>query len=143
MSALVPLALLVATVPGGPLLTPDDTYSLYFDALPVTTDWAFTTTTELVGDPVGTDDPVTHWRVQVTEAEPGGGSWVIDHTAITTAMRLIANHPARLGLSRRFSARVRAVLDAHTAEDATDELVQLDCYDFDAIVQVATRGRVD
>lgn len=124
-------------------LTQQDTRLIYEDALPWTRSWATCRTLELAGDPLDTDDadPVTAWQVEVREDE-SGTTWTVDHDAIIAAMTRIVEHQDQVRLNDEITGQVRAVIAATDNTSATDEVCQLDVQGFDAIVQVATIGKV-
>lgn len=121
-------------------LTPEDTYTMFLDALPGIT-WGETETQKLTGDLLSDTDPVTAWAEWVTENEPGAQRVLLTHERMLASMQRIADD-STVRLCSEIVEQVRAVLDAVSHEDATDELCQMDVIGFDAVVQVAVLGEV-
>lgn len=125
----------------GSLLTADDTYTLYLDALGMTLRWGTAATMERTGEPMDEDNPVTDWAVLIYEDDEPSKTTILRHEDIVAAMRRIAADPT-IDLAGSIVAGVQSVLAAPTHDDLTDELCQLDEIGFDAIVQIAVLGEV-
>ncbi|MEV6236765.1 hypothetical protein [Lentzea sp. NPDC051838] len=92
----------------------------------------------------GTDtnlDEVLDWTVDLVEDETGN-RFTLNHNMMVATMHRIVRERDSVQLSDAIIDQIAEVLKADTPDGATDELCQLDCVGFDAIVQFATLGQV-
>jgi hypothetical protein len=126
-----------------PYLTPDDTWCMWVDSYGMRRYWA-TIVDETVVERDSTEvngGEVRGWSVELIDDE-SGDRFTVDHEAMLTAMLRIVDERDAIQLADVIIDQVAAVLNARDRESATDELCQLDVIGNDAIVQVATLGRV-
>lgn len=124
-------------------LTPADTYSIYLGALDFLNRWGTSETIEEAGDYKDTSgaNPLTAWRVRVTEDEHPRRKWEFGHDDITRAVVRVASDPD-VNIQKEIVKEFRAVVLAPNNDEATTELCQPDVIGFDTVVQVATIGNV-
>lgn len=126
-----------------PHLTPDDTWCMWIDSWEMRRFWA-TVADERPVARDGTDttaDEVLDWAVELIEDETGD-RFTLNHNMMLVTMRLIVRDRDSVQLSGQIIDQIAEVLEADSNDGATDALCQLDCVGFDAIVQIATLGRV-
>ncbi|MGI5506477.1 hypothetical protein [Lentzea sp. CA-135723] len=125
------------------LLTPDDTWNVWFDSWDMRRFWS-TVVDEQVVVRADTDtgiDDVLEWTV-VLEEDETGDRFTLDHNMIIATMRRIARERDSIQLSRKIADQIASVVATESHDEATDELCQLDCVGFDVIVQFATLGQL-
>lgn len=131
-----------ATLTATPLLSENDTYNLYTDALDITLLWADARTVLRVGGDIPNGVPVSAWAVELFDDDKPDTVYRIGHREITAAMRRIVDQRDAIRLKDTIIDQIQAVLDAPDPETAICELLTLDSIGYDAIVQVATLGNV-
>ncbi|MEV6242709.1 hypothetical protein [Lentzea sp. NPDC051838] len=124
-------------------LTPDDTWCMWIDSWGMRCSWA-TVVDERIVSRDGTDttaDEVLDWAVDLIEDETGD-RFALNHNVMLATMHRIVRERDSVQLSDEIIDQISEVLEATSHAAATDELCQLDCVGFDAIVQFATLGQV-
>ncbi|GHH62445.1 hypothetical protein [Lentzea cavernae] len=124
-------------------LTPDDTWCMWLDSGEMRWRWA-TVIDERTVERDGTDtvpDEVLDWSVELTEDETGD-RFTLDHNKLLATMERVVRERGVIRLRSTIVDQIAAVLRADGHDAATDELCQLDCVGFDAIVQIATLGEI-
>lgn len=124
-------------------LTPDDTWCMWIDSWGMRCYWA-TVADERIVARDGTDttsDEVLDWVVDLIEDETDN-RFTLNHNMMLATMHRIVRERDSVQLSDEIIDQIAEVLEADSHDGATDELCQLDCIGFDAIVQFATLGQV-
>jgi hypothetical protein len=124
-------------------LTPDDTWCMWIDSWGMRCFWA-TVADERIVSRDGTDttaDEVLDWAVDLIEHE-SGDRFTLNHNMMLATMHRIVRERDSVQLSDEIIDQIAEVLEANSHDDATDEICQLDCIGFDAIVQFATLSQV-
>ncbi|MGW5720797.1 hypothetical protein ACWEVP_31810 [Amycolatopsis sp. NPDC003865] len=121
-------------------LSEEDTWNMWVDSVDARRFWADVRTEHI--DNAANGD-VASWYVDFVLTETDEPVYRIDHERILSALRTIAESGDAVDLfDDEVVETVRAIVSAPDNGKATDEVCQLDVYGFNAIVQVASVGKV-
>jgi hypothetical protein len=120
-------------------LSADDTWDVWVCAADAHRFWADIRTEHVEND--GLD--VASWYVDFVLTGTDEPVYRIDHERVIGALRTIAQSGDAVDLfDDEVVETVRKIVAAPDANEATNEVCQLDVYGFNAVVQVATVGKV-
>jgi hypothetical protein len=123
-------------------LSEEDTWNFWVDSVDARRFWA-DVRAEHIEHKSNPRGAVASWYVDFVVEGTDGPVYRLDHERTLAALRTIAQSGDAVDLfDDEVVETVRAIITAPDHEKATDEVCQLDVYGFNAIVQVASVGKV-